>query len=111
MLTGSLPYGAGLARARTRAQFRKLRYRPAQNEEREIPSWMDAALQKALHINPANRYEAISQFVFDLRKPNPAFDAPLPLMERDPLRFWQFLSLSLFAVIVALLAYIHFGTG
>ena len=45
MLTGKLPYGAQAAQARTRAQFGKLRYRPAAHGAREIPVWVDGTLE------------------------------------------------------------------
>src|SRR4249919_2114522 len=70
MLTGKLPYGAAAAKARTRSQFGKLRYRPASLGERGIPVWVDGALERAVHPNPAKRYDSLSEFLFDLRKPN-----------------------------------------
>ena len=52
MLTGRLPYGAEVARARTRSQFSKLRYRSALDDNREIPAWIDGALRRAVHPDP-----------------------------------------------------------
>src|SRR5438477_11689669 len=52
MLTGRLPYGAEAARARTRSQFSKLIYRSAAHGSREVPVWIDGALEKAVHPNP-----------------------------------------------------------
>ena len=37
MLTGKLPYGAQAAKARTKSQYRKLRYNSALDDNREIP--------------------------------------------------------------------------
>ena len=70
MLTGKLPYGAQVAKARTRSQLRKLRYRPAIDEHREIPAWIDGALRKAVHPDPYKRYDSLSEYTFDLRQPN-----------------------------------------
>ena len=53
MLTGKLPYGSQAAKARTKSQFRKLRYNSALDDNREIPAWIDGALQKAVHPDPA----------------------------------------------------------
>jgi serine/threonine protein phosphatase PrpC len=109
MLTGQLPYGAQLAQARTRSQFSKLRYRPASDENREIPPWMDAALRRAVHIDPAKRYESLSEFVFDLRHPNQNYlnaSAP-PLIERNPNLFWKCTTAILALVIIALLGSRH----
>jgi len=62
-----------------------------------VPVWMDGALRKALQIDPARRYGEISEFLYDLRHPNPRFtrETPLPLVERDPLRFWRIVALLL----------------
>lgn len=106
MLTGRLPYGAQAARVRTRAQLRKLRYRSALDDEHEIPAWIDGALQRAVHPDPAKRYDSLSEFLFDLRHPNPAFlaSARTPLIERDPLLFWKGATMALAFVILAMLA-------
>jgi hypothetical protein len=37
-----------------------------------LPVWIDGALRKAVHPNPALRYEALSAFTYDLRHPNPS---------------------------------------
>src|SRR5256885_4122230 len=47
MLTGRLPYGAQVAKARTRSQFNKLVYRSAAHGGREVPVSIDGALEKA----------------------------------------------------------------
>jgi serine/threonine protein phosphatase PrpC len=98
MLTGGLPYGAQVARTRTKAQQKKLRYRSLLNENRDIPAWVDGALKKALHPDPYQRYDELSEFLFDLRHPNKKFidAAARPLIERDPLLFWKCLSAILF---------------
>jgi serine/threonine protein phosphatase PrpC len=111
MLTGRLPYGAKAARVRTRAQARKLVYRSALDDEREIPAWIDGALQKAVHPNPDKRYESLSEFLFDLRHPNAAYLGPRfkPLAERNPLLFWKVTTIALAIALIALLAAHHTG--
>lgn len=103
MLTGELPYGAAASRARTKSQQRKLRYRTALRDDREIPVWVDGALRRAVHPDPAKRYEALSELAFDLRHPNPVYLTPQPLLERNPLLFWQSLCALLAGAIVVLL--------
>ena len=95
MLTGKLPYGAGIARARTKAQMGKLVYDPASGINSDIPAWVDGALKRAVSLNPHQRYEALSEFLHDLRNPNPSYLRPTPLIERNPLLFWQALSFAL----------------
>jgi serine/threonine protein phosphatase PrpC/ribosomal protein L39E len=105
MMTGRLPYGAEMAKARTRSQQRKLGYSSALDSNREIPAWIDGALEKAVHPDPAKRHEELSEYMFDLRHPNDAFfkSPHRPLIERNPLLFWKGLSLILACVIALLL--------
>lgn len=112
ILTGRLPYGAQHAKARTRSQFRKLKYNSALDESRAIPAWVDGAIRRAVQPDPNKRYEVLSEFVFDLRHPNAKYldTASAPLLERNPLLFWQGLSLALAVIVLALLARLH-GIG
>ncbi len=105
MLTGRLPYGAQAAKARTRSQQRKLRYKSALDDERAMPAWIDGALKKAVNPDPYQRYTELSEFVFDLRHPNNNLlqSSPTPLMQRNPLLFWQCLSGILLLIILILL--------
>ena len=105
MLTGSLPYGADVAKTRTRAAQRKLAYQPASSEKRALPAWVDEVLKKALHPNPQHRYPALSEFIFELRMPSAGVlkRAQLPLLERDPVLFWKSVSIMLAIVVIALL--------
>ncbi|HEX7882846.1 MAG TPA: protein kinase [Afipia sp.] len=109
MLTGKLPYGAQIAKARTRPHYRKLKYNSALDDGRGIPVWIDETLKRAVHPDPLKRYEALSEFTFDLRHPNARYlnASPTPLIERDPLLFWKCLSAILAGVIVVLLAIQH----
>lgn len=105
MLTGRFPYGTGVAKCRTRAEQNKLKYAPALESRREIPPWVDGAIKRAVHLNPDKRYEELSEFIYDLRHPNRAYqtDRPPPLIERNPLLFWKGLSLVLAVLLVLML--------
>ncbi|WP_409189650.1 protein kinase domain-containing protein [Bradyrhizobium sp. RDM4] len=109
MLTGVLPYGAQIARIRGRSDVRKLRYRPAEDDDRNIPVWLDGALKKALHPDPYKRHEDVAEFVYELRNPNPAYlrTRTTPLIERNPLLFWKLMTVVLACTVVALLALLH----
>jgi serine/threonine protein phosphatase PrpC len=111
MLSGQLPYGAEMARARTRGQQRAAAYATVLDGERALPAWIDGALRKAVHADPGKRYEDISEFLADLRRPNEAFmrTARAPLIERNPLLFWKGLSLVL-AVAVLVMLFLRFGS-
>ena len=106
MLTGELPYGVAIPAANGRAAQRKLAYTPARDHDPAIPAWVDAALRKALQIDPRRRYEDVSEFVYDLHHPNSAFleRTRAPLIERSPLLFWKAMSFALVLALVADLA-------
>ena len=106
MLTGKLPYGAQVAKSRTRSAQRKLQYDSLLDQNLEIPAWIDGALRKAVHPDPYKRYAELSEFVFDLRHPNKEFlnRTRPPLLERNPLVFWKGVSFILAVIVLALLA-------
>jgi serine/threonine protein kinase len=104
MLTGRLPYGADVAKVRSKSHLRKLRYRPAVDDHREIPGWVDKTLRTAVHPDPGRRYAELSEFMFDLSHPGKnAETAPVSLMDRNPVLFWQCVSAILAIVVLCLL--------
>lgn len=105
MLSGRFPYRTQVAKARTIAAQRRLNYRSVLHEEREIPAWIDETLKQALHPNPDKRTQELSEFTFDLRHPNQTYRDRTrpPLMERNPVAFWQGVSAVLTVVILLLL--------
>ena len=106
MLSGTLPYGAQVAKSRTKSAQKKLRYDSVLHDDREIPVWIDDVLKKAVHANPYKRYSEISEFLYDLRHPNKEFlnKTRPPLMERNPVLFWKSVSFILTIIILTLLA-------
>lgn len=90
-LGGQLPYGLDAARVRSPADLRRLRYIPLRHHRPDLPAWVDAVLAKALHPDPARRQAVISEFVHDLSAPGSEFCSarPTPLIERNPVMFWQ----------------------
>lgn len=106
MLSGRMPYGTQVAKATSKASQRKLNYRSVLDDRRNLPAWIDETLRKAVHPNPYKRYDEISEFVHDLRQPNPSFinKSQPPLLDRNPVMFWKGLSSILFLIIVLLLS-------
>lgn len=104
MLSGRLPYGVEVAKARTRAAQRKLVYQSVLNDEREIPAWLDDAIRKAVEPDPLARYEELSEFIYDLHHPNQAFlnKTRPPLIERNPVIFWKSVSFVLLLAVIVL---------
>ncbi|QEI14039.1 bifunctional protein-serine/threonine kinase/phosphatase [Cellvibrio japonicus] len=96
MLTGKLPYGTGYSKAMDLKSFQRLAYIPAMKHNPLVPYWLDKALEKALSINPNHRYTALSEWLQDLKRPNPLWLTPRaqPLLERDPLKAWKVIAIS-----------------
>lgn len=105
MLSGKLPYGAQVAQAKTKAAQNRLSYASVLDDEREIPVWIDDVLKKAVQSNPYKRYQELSEFTTDLRRPNQAFlnKTRPPLLERNPALFWKSISFFLLGIIILLL--------
>ena len=103
MLSGKFPYGTKIAQANSVSAQRNLQYQSIISEDCELPLWIDDTLEKALKVDPFKRYPVISEFVQDLRQPNKLFLAKTkpPLIQRDPVMFWQGVSLTLFILLVA----------
>ncbi len=101
LLTGRLPFSRGFANAR---DVTRLGYVSAREARDDIPVWMDAALEKAVHKQPAERTDALSALVEDLRRPNTAlgYDRPRPLIERNPAGFWRTVALVLLVLNIVL---------
>jgi serine/threonine protein phosphatase PrpC len=96
MLTGKLPYGANYANATDLRSFQKLHYISAMQHNPLVPYWLDKALEKALSIYPSSRYEALSEWLQDLKRPNPEWLTPRqqPLLERYPNNVWKLLAVT-----------------
>ncbi|QJR80347.1 bifunctional protein-serine/threonine kinase/phosphatase [Alteromonas pelagimontana] len=105
LLCGTYPYGSDVAKCRSVTAQHKLKYRSVLHPNREIPFWVDCTLKKALQPNPHKRYRELSEFIYDLRHPNPKFmnrHRP-PLAQRHPIRFWQSVSAGLLMTVLVLL--------
>lgn len=105
MLTGKLPYGIHYGNATDLHSFQKLKYISAMQHNPLVPYWLDRALEKALSIYPNARYEALSEWFQDLKRPNPAWltQRQQPLMERHPDKVWKFLAVSGWLCAIAIL--------
>jgi serine/threonine protein kinase/serine/threonine protein phosphatase PrpC len=105
MISGKLPYGVSVARAKTKAEQKKLKYTSLYTEEGDTALWVDETLRKALEIDPYDRYSELSEFTYDLRHPNEQYlkKSRPPLLERNPVFFWKMVSLTLATTVVGLL--------
>lgn len=96
MLTGKQPYGSNYSKAVDLKSFQRLNYISAMKHNPLVPYWLDKALEKALSIYPNSRYEALSEWLQDLKRPNPEWLTPRaqPLFERHPDKIWKLLAVS-----------------
>jgi len=102
MLSGKFPYGTEIAQANSVSAQRKLNYKSIINDDSELPLWIDFTLEHALKMDPLKRYPVLSEFVQDLRAPNKLFieKTKPPLIQRDPVMFWQGVSIILFLLLI-----------
>ena len=100
---GHLPYG-DIPSNKNKIDFTKLSYIPCRDHNNDLPAWLDGMLKKSVSPDPASRYDELSEFLHDLRIPNSslAFIDKRPLIERQPVKFWQYLS-GVLAVVTMLL--------
>jgi serine/threonine protein phosphatase PrpC len=86
---------------------RRERPTPLSTLRPDLPAWLQAALARAVAIDPAERFRDMAEFAVEMeagpaRAPE-AVRRPRTLYERHPLRFWQVVSALLaIALIVSL---------
>jgi serine/threonine protein phosphatase PrpC/predicted Ser/Thr protein kinase len=104
MLTGKLPYGTSYANAFDFKSFQQLHYISAMKHNPLVPFWLDKAMEKSLAINHDGRYEALSEWLQDLKRPNPNWlnSRSQPLLEKDPLLFWKITAICGWLLVVLL---------
>lgn len=99
--TGEFPYGE--VESTTRLHFSRhpdmLAPRP------DLPAWVDAAIRRAIAVNPRDRYRDVMEFMqeFEAGPSRAVLAKPRArtLYERNPIRFWQVIS-ALLAIGLAL---------
>lgn len=106
MLSGHLPYGNAISKVRNQTALRRLSYTPLRNNDNHIHEWLDSAISKAVHPEPSKRYQEVSEFIHELKRPSPQFlnQKKPPLMQRNPVLFWQSTSAILFCLLLWMLA-------
>lgn len=102
MLAGALPYKPPLARDAT-AWLNRPYISLVKAGRGDVPSWVDLALAKATAQNTISRYEALSELVTDMARPNPELvrrAESAPLLEKNPTLFWKLVSVALGGLLV-----------
>lgn len=104
MLVGKLPFKVSSIPQQIPSHYDAWQYISVRKHRRELPAWVDLALKKATSPSPTHRYSVMSEMLQDLTVPNKRMIERLdsaPLLERNPVRFWQLISAVLVIVIVA----------
>jgi serine/threonine protein kinase len=105
LLCGQYPYGEieAFQHPRFGQPTAPSRYRP------DLPAWLETWLLRALHSDPAQRFETAEECLLALEQgERQAGLRPTPLLARHPLRFWRGLALvSLLANLLLLLAWLQ----
>jgi serine/threonine protein kinase len=87
--TGEFPYGNPDATSPPRRD----RPKPLSALRPDLPAWLEAAIGRAIAIDPAKRFRDMSEFAVEMetgpaRAPG-AVRRPQTFYERNPVRFWQ----------------------
>jgi len=98
------PYGE--IEAFNRPRFRTLE--PPSKARPELPAWLDSTLMRAVAVDPADRFGDVIELLRALEGGAAVArvnQRAIPLIERNPARFWQLISLILaIALVVALVS-------
>ena len=109
LLCGELPYKPMKRAEITFKNYQQWQYRSIKQFRPELPIWLDLSLQQATMADPKDRYQAFSEFNRDINKPNLTAVEEYktqPLLQRNPVMFWQGVSLLL-AVALVLTFIVH----
>ena len=106
MLTNRLPYKEISQIEAVPKQFNLWRYKPIITYRKDLPIYMDRVMSKALAANPANRFDHYSEFIAEFNvndKCQLNVQRNIPLLERDPVKFWQGISGVLLLILLSVL--------
>ncbi|GGP83536.1 bifunctional protein-serine/threonine kinase/phosphatase [Shewanella ulleungensis] len=102
MLAGESPFKGKLSKCNTRQAFSRLEYVNVHQLNPMVPIWIDQALKKALSIEPNLRQADTCEFIHQLTTAS-AQQRPkhfVPLINRNPVRFWQATSIVLLLALI-----------
>ncbi len=104
LLTGQPPYAGKLAHLNSKADLAKINYVPALSLNTNLPEWIDWPLRKALQPDPELRYRRLSEFIYDLKKPN--FSQFLPSQPQKSFNVWKLVA-AVFLLLLILNWFFH----
>lgn len=104
MLCGHLPYPNNQGQSMDRAKQFTWQYQSIQNYRPELSRHFDQLFKKALSDKLSERHSSMSEFVADLQRAPQnrlAVEEKLPLLQRDPARFWRYCSFTFMGIAIA----------
>lgn len=107
LLSSELPYAALLDNRDSPRDYDYWRYRSifkTQKPTPYLPYWLDNVLKKALAPQPATRFQRLAELEENLKKPAVQYlqkSHDMPLLHKNPLRFYQVVSAVLFLILLA----------
>ncbi|GLX76866.1 protein kinase [Thalassotalea insulae] len=108
MLCGELPFKPMQRAQVTQTSYSDWQYRSIKQFRPKLPYWLDLTLQQCTAPDPAQRYQAFSEFNQELNKPNLSAIEHYnkqPILQRNPVIFWQGVSAILLLLLLISLAY------
>ncbi|MFT5756515.1 MAG: serine/threonine protein kinase/serine/threonine protein phosphatase PrpC [Alteromonadaceae bacterium] len=105
LLTNRLPYKELNQVNAAPKQYNLWRYQALTNYRKDLPSYIDIVLAKALSADPNQRYDHYSEFISAFNRSDLSIQTPasLPLIDREPVKFWQGVSAVLLTLLLAVL--------
>jgi serine/threonine protein kinase len=105
LLTNRLPYKELNQINDAPKQYNLWRYKAVTTYRKDLPRYIDVVLAKGLSADPNQRYVHYSEFISALNSSDMSIQtqSSLPLIERDPVKFWQGVSAVLFVLLLAVL--------
>lgn len=103
MLSGELPFKPMQQTRVTQTQYSDWQYRSIKLFRSDLPIWLDLSLRQCTQADPKLRYQAFSELATDLAKPNLVAVEEYkkqPILQRNPVKFWQGMSLLLFIALI-----------
>jgi len=104
IFTKTYPWGD--VDATTRPRFDKTPTPPGRHRT-DMPAWLEAAILRTVAIDPADRFADVEELLHVLESGSALavpMTEPLSLLERDPVKFWQGVSLLMFVALMISLA-------
>ncbi len=108
LLSGTLPYRNQLENLTQEKQLQHLEYRELASKKVFVPIWFDQAIKKALSPLPDKRFGDIDEFIYQLEHGHENFsmNERLPLIDTNPIRFWQGVALIQALILAILIAHL-----